>query len=265
MLHTWSLSVEEQFYIFFPLLLLALRGGSHRALRISIFADMAASIAAAEWSSVNALSADFYLLPTRIWELMAGALVAITVARRTIVANDPLAILGLLMIVVAVFFFDSATTSPSFWTLLPVVGTILVIAFGAKGTLLATALSFPPMVAIGLISYSVYLWHQPILAFYRIRAIENPQGYQLFLLFVATFTLATLTWKFVEQPLRKGGGAFVFTLLGFPRERHIDVPCCCCRSFLYIGGVACRPGLHRMERPSHRLIRRTICWRLIMG
>ncbi|MDP2087321.1 MAG: acyltransferase family protein [Gemmobacter sp.] len=203
LLHTWSLGVEEQFYLLFPILLLLLKPLSRKALAVLLLAVVISSIALAQWASANAVSANFYLLPTRIWELLAGALVAIGNYRRPI-ANEALSFFGLLLIIVAVVLFNASTPNPSLWTLLPVGGTMLLLGFGSKDTLAGRLLSIKPLVAIGLISYSAYLWHQPLLAFYRIRVLDNPEGPALIAILAATFVLAALTWKLVEQPCRSG-------------------------------------------------------------
>jgi len=203
LLHTWSLGVEEQFYLFFPVLLLLLKPLSRKALTILLSAVVISSVVLAQWASANAVSANFYLLPTRIWELLAGALVAIGNFRRPI-ANEALSLIGLLLIIAAVALFNSSTPNPSLWTLLPVGGTVLILGFGNKDTIAGRILSIKPLVSIGLISYSAYLWHQPLLAFYRIRLLTNPDGPELTAIIFATFILAALTWKLVEQPFRKG-------------------------------------------------------------
>lgn len=203
LLHTWSLGVEEQFYIFFPVVLLLLKPLSRKALEVLLLGVVISSIALAEWSSFNQPSANFYLLPTRLWELLAGSLVAIRYFRRPI-ANEALSLIGLLMLIAAIVLFNSSTPNPSLWTLLPVGGTVLLLGFGTKETFAGRLLSVKPLIAIGLISYSAYLWHQPLLAFYRIRFINNPDGPALIAIIFATFTLAALTWRFVEQPFRTG-------------------------------------------------------------
>lgn len=203
LLHTWSLGVEEQFYLLFPLLLLGLKAFSSRVLAVLLSVIFITSLGLAQWASYNASSANFYLLPTRIWELLAGALVAIRTARRS-TGSEVFSLVGLLMVVSAVLFFESSTPSPSLWTTIPVGGSVLLLLFGTKDTLVGKLLAIRPLVAIGLVSYSAYLWHQPLLAFFRIRTLEKPEGVALIAVLLATLALAALTWKLVEQPFRNG-------------------------------------------------------------
>lgn len=202
LLHTWSLAVEEQYYVIFPLLLLlGWRLGRHR-LAMFVLAGALASLLLSEWASRALPSANFYLLPTRAWELLAGALCAFLSVGAAQRRSGLLAALGLAMILLAVFAFDGSTPFPSVYALLPVVGACLVILFAAPGTAVARLLSSAPFVGIGLISYSAYLWHQPILALIRIRSPLEPTPALLGGAVLLTFVLAYLSWRFVEQPFR---------------------------------------------------------------
>ena len=203
LLHTWSLAVEEQFYIFFPLLLWALwrwRPGSLSGVLILLFL---ASLAGSAWGSWRMPAAAFYLIPFRAWELFAGALCALVLARGAGRAQDALAWLGLVLIGVAVLTFDDTIPFPSVTALVPVAGTVLVVLYARHGTGAAWVLGTRPMVALGLLSYSAYLWHQPLFAFARLRFIMPPPGWVMLGLGVAAFLLAALSWRFVEQPFRR--------------------------------------------------------------
>ena len=116
--------------------------------------------------------------------------------------SEILSLVGLIAILYAVFLFDETTPHPSFFTLLPVGGTVLIILFATPGTLCARLLSTPYLVGIGLISYSVYLWHQPLFAFYRIQSPDAPSDSTLFLLALSSLALGWLSWRFVERPFR---------------------------------------------------------------
>ncbi|MEH6717887.1 MAG: acyltransferase family protein [Aurantimonas endophytica] len=210
LLHTWSLAVEEQFYLLFPLfLLLAFRRG--RKVTVALIAVVAlGSFLLSEVGSRAFASANFYLTPTRVWELMAGSLCAFLpagkieeIARRY---GNLLSGAGLAMILAAVLAFDETTRFPSAFALLPVGGAALVILFATRDTLTARLLSTRPFVAVGLVSYSAYLWHQPLFAFARIRSDAAPGIGSMAVLALATFVLAYLTWRFVEQPFRAGRG-----------------------------------------------------------
>ncbi|MCF2906684.1 acyltransferase [Octadecabacter sp. CECT 8868] len=205
LLHTWSLAVEEQYYVFFPLILMLFWLRS-RVVSISLLALIfIASLLAAEWGWRNAPSANFYLLPFRAWELMMGSLTAIWLLRRGADArpNNALSAIGLAMILASIFVYDGETPFPSLYALLPVAGTAMVIAFAGTGTAVASLLSRKAFVGIGLISYSAYLWHQPLFAFARLADSAEPPHWLMATLAVASLGLAVLTWRFVERPFRK--------------------------------------------------------------
>ena len=122
----------------------------------------------------NKATANFYLAPTRAWELFAGSIAAFIVQKQGVQKNNLLATLGLAAIIFSIFFFDETTPFPSVYALVPVIGVVLLVLYAEKDTLAAKLLSTKGFVGIGLISYSAYLWHQPLFAFARIRSLENP-------------------------------------------------------------------------------------------
>lgn len=209
LLHTWSLGIEEQFYVIFPLLLLVLwRRGPGWVLAGLCLAALV-SFALAEGAQAMARDkAAFYLLPMRGWELLAGALAAVYLARRGMVGRGAggLAALGLALVIGSFLMLDITVPVPGRWTLVPVLGTVLVLIAAREGTGVHWLLSRGPMVAIGLVSYSAYLWHQPLFAFARIGQLQQPTEAQMAVLTVLTFVLAGLTWRFVEQPFRRPAG-----------------------------------------------------------
>ena len=207
LLHLWSLSVEEQYYLLFPVfLLLAWKLGRPRiALLLGVVA--AASLAAAQWASAHAPMAVFFLLPTRGWELLIGALVALHLfgcesAPRRRAVDETLALAGLLLTAAAVFAFDESVPFPGFYALVPTVGAALIIAFATPQTLVGRLLGSRLAVGIGLVSYSAYLWHQPLFAFNRTLGDGPPAPVSFLALALLAFALAWLTWRFVEQPFR---------------------------------------------------------------
>jgi peptidoglycan/LPS O-acetylase OafA/YrhL len=203
LLHTWSLAVEEQYYIVFPIfLLLAWRFGRNKVFW-SVVLIAAISLLLSEWGWRNKPSANFYLAPTRAWELFAGSICAFLTVGRTLKSNNVLSGIGLAAIIFAIFTFDKNTPFPSVYALVPVVGTALIILFGRQGTLVANLLSMRAFVGIGLISYSAYLWHQPLFAFARLRSLTEPSNTLMAVLAVAALLLAWVTWRWVEQPFRK--------------------------------------------------------------
>lgn len=202
LLHTWSLGVEEQFYVIFPLFLLGLwRFG--RSWTVAGLALVAlASLLLGEWGWRQAPSANFYLLPSRAWELLAGALCAFALHARPRVGADLPAALGLGMILLSVVLYDEATPFPSLYALLPVGGTCLVVLFAQQGTRVARLLSVRLFVGIGLISYSVYLWHQPLFAFARLQTAVPVTPALMAGLVLASLGLGWLSWRYIEQPFR---------------------------------------------------------------
>ncbi|TSJ63909.1 acyltransferase [Starkeya sp. 3C] len=207
LLHTWSLAVEEQFYILFPLLLLLLwRLGRRRAVAgVAVISLVSLGLAEHGWR--NHPEANFYLIQSRAWELGAGALCALAMHGRAPRPNAALSLLGLGMIVFAVLAYDATTPFPSLYALVPVGGAALIILFAAPSTPAGRVLASRPLVGLGLISYSAYLWHQPLFAFARIRSLDAPGPGLMLMLSIATLGLAYLSWRFVERPFRSGNVA----------------------------------------------------------
>lgn len=207
LLHTWSLAVEEQYYVLFPIFLLVTwRFGRNRVFW-SICAVATISLIASEWGWRYKPSANFYLAPTRVWELLAGSICAFWLFGREQKINNGLSLLGLALIVFAIFAYDETVPFPSVYALAPVVGTALIIVFGGMGSWTATLLGMRGFVGIGLISYSAYLWHQPLFAFARIHSILEPSPLLMAGLTVLSLMLAFLSWRFIEKPFRKGKGS----------------------------------------------------------
>ena len=204
LLHTWSLGVEEQFYIAYPLFLaFAWRLGRGRLFAV-LAALTLASLALCQWAAHSAPEANFFLAPTRAWELLIGALCALLLAGRSEPrGNDLAGGVGLAMVVASVFLFDEETPFPSLYALLPVLGTALVLLCARAGTRTAALLSTRPLVGLGLISYSLYLWHQPLFAFARIRLIDAPSTSIMLALTGLSLVLAVLSWHYVELPFRR--------------------------------------------------------------
>ncbi|WP_282611382.1 acyltransferase family protein [Pelagibius sp. Alg239-R121] len=205
MIHTWSLSVEEQFYFLFPLFILVI-ARSGRVFVLALLVVLAAlSLGVSDWGAKTYPLINFYLLPTRAWELGIGAILAIgatsVVQRSGWVAQSASAI-GLAMVIYPFFFFSKYVGTPSFWTLIPVIGTALTIVFGRQGTVVGKILGWKPVVGIGLISYSAYLWHQPIFAFARIRLWGEVSDATYLSLSILALILAYFSWRFVERPFR---------------------------------------------------------------
>ena len=198
-LHTWSLSVEEQFYIFFPLtLLIVLKYCRKYLIQVLIF-NFIFSLILAEWTSRNYPSISFYFIHTRVWELMAGSILAyleITFGRENknkfFCYSFP--IIGFLLILHSFFFFNDQMLHPSIYTLSPIVGTSLIIWFSNKDEIITKILSLKIIVGIGLISYSLYLWHYPIFAFARISNLIQGEIYNKLLLGMTILILSIISY-----------------------------------------------------------------------
>ena len=204
LIHTWSLAVEEQFYAVFPLVLLLIRPGGRKWTLAVVAAISAASLAWAQVGGRVDPQADFYLAQFRAWELGAGALIALAAPERLPLAYAlrwSLAGLGALLLGLALVFAPAQLT-PGLASLAPVGGAALLIGFARPDNVWGRALAVRPLVGVGLVSYSAYLWHQPIFAFLRYRFAVPSGGAAMWAAAVASFGLAYLSWRFVEQPFR---------------------------------------------------------------
>lgn len=207
LLHTWSLAVEEQYYFLFPLFLaLFWKKGRYWILALLGLAFII-SLSLAQWSSYAKPAAAFYLLPTRAWELLAGAFAAFYLSRshrNSIVGkySEPMTWLGILLILYAVFSYDQSTPFPGLYALIPASGALLIILFTHQQTHAGKLIGNRLFVGIGLISYSIYLWHQPLFAFARHQSLAEPSQAVFFSLSALSIFLAYFSWKFVENPFR---------------------------------------------------------------
>ncbi|WP_295046237.1 acyltransferase family protein [uncultured Paracoccus sp.] len=221
LLHTWSLSVEEQFYLIFPVAMILLWRLGRRPAFLIVVAMFLISLAMSEWGWRNEPNANFYLAPTRAWELLAGSICAFLIRDGfpDRFRMQGLGTIGLAMIVASIFYYDKSTPFPSVYALLPVGGTALVILFARTGTSAANILSWRPFVALGLISYSVYLWHQPLQAFTRIRMVTEPTETVMMGVSLLSLGIGWASWRYVEKPFRASRGwhmprAAIFRLSG---------------------------------------------------
>ncbi len=206
LLHTWSLAVEEQYYIFFPFALWACWRWFARGVTPFLVLTTLGSLILAEFLSTRYPSSNFYLVPTRAWELLAGSLTALYLMRRAApqgLLAEAVGIAGLGAILFAIVAYDAATPFPSLWALVPVLGSVAIILAVSPATLVGKLLGSTAFVGVGLISYSAYLWHQPLFAFARLLDVDNhPPQILMLMLGLAALVLAWLSWRFVERPFR---------------------------------------------------------------
>ncbi|MBC5764320.1 acyltransferase family protein [Ramlibacter albus] len=209
LLHTWSLGLEEQFYLVFPLLLMVLARPGTRYLPAALAALAAASLGWAQWQvAANPVAAYFGLL-ARGWELLSGAALACVLQGRPAPAlpgrvREAGAAVGLLLLVGAFITLDRTSAVPGVPALAPVAGTLMIIAFADPAKGVGRALAWRPLVGVGLVSYSLYLWHQPLFAFARLYSVEEPPAAVYAAMIALASVLAIATWKFVELPVRRG-------------------------------------------------------------
>ncbi|WP_435189457.1 acyltransferase family protein [Pseudothioglobus sp. nBUS_23] len=202
LLHTWSLGIEEQYYLLFPIfLLLTWRFGKKRIFWMLVMVGIL-SLGISEWGWRNERIANFYLTPTRAWELISGSIAAFIIIKRGVQTNNTLSLIGLAAILFSIFAYDNNTPFPSIYTLAPVLGVVLIILFADKQTFVAKVLSTKLLVGIGLISYSTYLWHQPLFVFARLRLLDPPSISLYLVLSITSLLLGFLSWRFIERPFR---------------------------------------------------------------
>ncbi len=206
LIHTWSLAVEEQFYLLYPFFLIFSFKINKKFATLNLVFFVLVSFIISQWGSINKPIPNFFLLPTRAWELGVGCLIAFYFEKKKIIEinyfyQNILSFIGLILIMISIFYFDKQTPFPSFYTLLPVTGCALIILFCNEKSILNKLLSFKPLVLMGLISYSAYLLHQPILAFSRIKYGDVIFLGKIGIIFI-TFILSFIIWKYIETPFR---------------------------------------------------------------
>ncbi len=205
LLHTWSLSVEEQFYIVFPLLL-AFLYRNHRALALPILWVLAASsFAFSEVLLIENQSASFFVAPSRFWQFLAGSLLALSPLNRKMPRGvmEIVCLMGLGMITASVFLYSGKSIFPGVGALLPTLGTVLVLFAGQQHNQLSHHLLSNNIASFfSKISYSLYLWHWPLIVFFKIHVMPDPDAANRLLLIAGSILLGYLGWRYIETPIR---------------------------------------------------------------
>ena len=210
LLHTWSLAVEEQFYLLFPIFIVLLSRYMRRYLMAGVAVTALLSFGISVITVRGDQSAAFYLPVGRVWELLLGALVFLRIVPplRARILNEIIAFCGIVLVGFAVFRYTLNTRFPGEHALVPCLGAAAVLFAGqSKLTFVHRFLTLRPLVFVGLISYLLYLWHWPLLVFSKISILPGLNlsliGGRLILTIIAA-GLATLSWRFVETPFRAG-------------------------------------------------------------
>lgn len=206
MLHTWSLAVEEQFYIIFPLaMMLIFRYLNSCYLQWLILAFMF-SLGLSVYGVIYIREAAFYLMPTRAWELLTGSILALGVLPKIAKKwqQNIIGFTGILFILLSISFYTNNTPFPGGSALLPVMGAGLIIYSGMGDAKCAVQrlLSIKPLVFIGLISYSLYLWHWPLVIFSKYLLFHELGRKESFVIIIISIALAVISWRFIEKPFR---------------------------------------------------------------
>jgi len=207
LLHTWSLAVEEQYYVLFPIFLMLFWKLGKRWLLVTLALVFVASLAVAQWAAYDNPAAAFYLLPTRGWELLIGAFAAFYLSNAnrkefSKAAGEVGGWLGVTLILYAVFVYSKATPFPGIHALVPTLGAVLIILFATQQTTVGKFVGNKAFVGIGLISYSAYLWHQPLFVFAKKYTFNQIAVELTTIIVLLSFVLALLSFKYVESPFR---------------------------------------------------------------
>jgi len=207
LLHTWSLAVEEQFYVLFPLLAMWFYPKGKKYFINILLVVIFFSLVISEWGWRNSPIGNFYLIPSRAWELLLGSLASLYLYSKKIENlrlnyGALLSNVSLFLIILCYFTFTPETKHPSLLTIVPVLATVSILLFSGTTSICKKFLSSKVLVSIGLISYSLYLWHQPIFALAKLKTSIHLDFATQVVLLITIFIVSYISWRFVESPFR---------------------------------------------------------------
>ena len=210
LLHTWSLSIEEQFYMIFPIFIFIITSLYKKKLLLSLVFLFLLSLFISHIGAYNFSILNFYSIHSRLWELLAGSILAYLYIntdflKKKFIFKKFLPLIGLVLILIGIIYFDNEIKHPSLFTLVPIFGTVLIIAFPFKDNFVNKILSSKIFVYIGLISYSLYLWHYPIFSFARIgfTGFDTDGFFKELIIITLLISLSIFSYFFIEKPFRK--------------------------------------------------------------
>jgi peptidoglycan/LPS O-acetylase OafA/YrhL len=248
LLHTWSLAVEEQFYIIFPFSFLLFIRLQRNMLIFCISLIIIISFSFATWASINSPNFSFFSMPSRLWELLSGSFTAIVLHFYNVRKNDLFAFIGLFFLIIAFFFLDKGIVHPGPLTTLPIIGTCLLLLFVDNKSIIGRVLANRILSWFGLISYSLYLWHVPVFSFYSF-FVEAGSGSLRIISIIITVLISYLSYRWIEVPFRNDKK--------FPKSRYgiIIIVCLILVFLIGIVGIATK-GFYkfRYSNDAHDIV-----------